>query len=136
MIVSAVWKLPCAPNSRPNDTAVASVARQSTFCSASATPAGPVRAKGLRTGSFGRFQPVIVVARRRARPGRAGQQRIPERRIVADRRADLVEPADAGFAARQDRQQVGHAAEVEPDDDRAVRLPHEEAAAVRRQRCG
>src|SRR5206468_519151 len=49
--------------------------------------------------------------------------------------ADLVETADAGLAPREDRQHVGHAVQIEPDDDRAVALPDQEAAAVRRQRA-
>ena len=37
------------------------------------------------------------------------------------------------FAAGQDRQHIGHSVKIQPDDNRAVRLADEEAAAVRRQ---
>ena len=57
------------------------------------------------------------------------------RRIVADRGAELVEPANARLAARQDRQQVRHSGEVETNDDDVVGLTDQEAAAVRRQRA-
>src|SRR5207302_249545 len=60
-------------------------------------------------------------------------QRIPVSGIVADGRANLVEAADAGLTTRQDGQQVRHAVKIKPDDDRAVSLADQEAAAVRRQ---
>src|SRR6185312_7856293 len=133
MIVSAVVKLPCAPNRRPNDMAVASFARQSTFCKASATPAGPSAPKDWHW----LIRP-LPARSRRSEASRATANGSTSDTRQRDRRPlprESRRDGAPGLAARQHSQHFRHSIEVEPSDDRPVRLAHQEAAAVRWQRA-
>ena len=69
-----------------------------------------------------------------ARPGDAGQQRIPVRGIVAGSRGSRRAGARS-LAARQDGQQLRLAGQVEPRDDAFVAMLDQEATAVAGKRA-